>query len=72
MGVDKELAPAAEPAEKENIRAVREARQAAQEEDGTVKHEIPWGTKSSSNSTNKSHSRWERSMGTHTILSNLP
>lgn len=42
-GVDKEPAPAAGPAEKENKRAARKARQAAQEEDGIVEHEIPGG-----------------------------
>ena len=41
--MDKEPAPAAGPAEKENKRAARKARQAAQEEDGIVEHEIPGG-----------------------------
>jgi translation initiation factor 2 subunit 1 len=41
--VDKEAAPAPGPAEKENKRAARKARQAAQEEDGIVEHEIPGG-----------------------------
>jgi translation initiation factor 2 subunit 1 len=42
-GVDKGPVPAAEPAEKENKKAARKARQAAQEEDGVVEHEIPGG-----------------------------
>jgi translation initiation factor 2 subunit 1 len=43
--VGKELVPAAEPADKENKKAARKARQAAQEEDGVVEHEIPGGVK---------------------------
>ena len=42
-GVDKEPAPAAGPADKEHKKAARKARQAAQEEDGFVEHEIPGG-----------------------------